>query len=428
MYEVYLTTGVLLFLIGTLTIFYFLYSLKNYKQVPTILYSTQAVAAVLIGSFYVFSSISMLHSLNNEVVKIPSVYNLEHGEPPDITEINQNESINDDQNHPFQVSVEDHVKEDNLVKQFLMDHQDFLKIIINKTRNFTSDFVNKRVVRMVDYQKQKSVFQNLHNDNLCSFKNLFLQHAMFIYSFSQAAIMLINSTINYKKCPSNQTNQEIITDNKYKKLILLLMMLLIPPILTSAAYLTMKDSKENENSSQQQHISQIIENPINVSIITNESQVNNILKNIYEIIKDMESNNLNFMELNATQKYTENSTNCTVNNYDLQISLKIQTFVLFIGGYFLIIIYTQSICSKSDSNNANIRNLKIYLLGFSIMWLPSILELFTRVYFTKNIPDLTTELLTALGNSNHLLTTIYNGMEIRKLIKNQNHVKPITED
>lgn len=158
-------------------------------------------------------------------------------------------------------------------------------------------------------------------------------------------------------------------------------------------------------------------------------EINNIVQNIYNIIKQTSTlheteNNINKGVMydivhHLNQKHYEkiNMNGCTFNTTPFKIQSFLIFFLIYIGSIF---------CSKmlqiqmNHENNTFRKSYTIYLLLYFTLWLPFILELFYRIYIlNENQPDVYSFTL-ALANFFVIYSNISNYLyekNIRKIFE-----------
>ncbi|CAH0558219.1 unnamed protein product [Brassicogethes aeneus] len=225
---------------------------------------------------------------------------------------------------------------------------------------------------------------------------------------------------------------------------------LIPILAVIVLYFIMKSEQEHNiiinnttssfefsNITSDPNIMDIIHNPMNITTNEKRDQVNLVIRSVYDIVNKISENNnersslspkmfniINFLNTNSRETSSNNSTkeNC----FKGQIPSKIYYFLVFIVIYVVVIFYAKlSQVYVNSINSEKAKNLTLCIVSFAGLWLPSILELFYRVYLMQNSPNLFTDLFLALGNTNKLVTLTTNYVEAKKLSKNLNFVTPI---
>lgn len=182
------------------------------------------------------------------------------------------------------------------------------------------------------------------------------------------------------------------------------------------------------------NILDLLENPINASNINKINEVGNIISNVYKIIAEQNmteySNNIQTQfpppiiynilhNLNNDTQVKQSSKLCNYNN----LALKIYMFVLVILGYFVTICYMK-ITQLQLKKNIITQNFKQNIYGFAGFWFPAVIEIFTRMYITENMPNVASDLFTLLGNINHLLINVRNILTSKVLLKSNNLIEP----
>lgn len=387
MYETYLITGVLLTLSGIITIIYLLCFLKVSKHEQSTIFSVlQSISTIVMGLFYVYSVIKMSFSEINLQV-------------------------------PFNTTID--TQYFNLTDVYLNISQDFFE------SSKYLDFIARNGKNLMKSNKNR-----VWND-------VFLQYAMLTYSFVHGLVTLINTAMDcegtdktsefQEESTSDQTN----TKNKrckasIKLIVAITLLWVLPTISIMLLYFIIPDSGTRlDNTGVQEYISEVIQNPLNISTATNKEQVNVILKNIYKIVDETKSG---IKPISA--KLALNTSDTGPTSYQAPTKLKIYIFVVFIVGLFVTIFYSQYAYNKlhKTEDNVKLKNLKLELIGFNVLWVPSLLETFARIYILNNSPGHTTEMLVSLSNSINVLTNIANMIVAKKLTNKQNNVIPIRDE
>lgn len=180
------------------------------------------------------------------------------------------------------------------------------------------------------------------------------------------------------------------------------------------------------------NILDLLDHPINASNLNKANEVGSIINNIYRIIA--EHNMTKYSDKmqthfpppvmydilhNLNTGVKQSSKLCNYNN----LALKIYMFIVVILGYFITISYMK-IMQMQLKKNVITQNFRQNIYGFAAFWFPAVIEMFTRVYITESMPSVVSDLLTLVGNINHLLVNVRNILTSNVLRKSNNLVKP----
>lgn len=360
----------------------------------------------------------------------------------------------------------------NLFKDLLYKNKDAANetknVYVNNVplKNFT---VKSKVVKIRQKREAQFIFGN--KDEVCDLKTQLLKHAMLVFSFANSLMGMFMFTKSCKLCTfstkptgeeieqptttsrivvqqkPNETHQNAQSNcaNQCKAFVLLLITLVTPIVMTSCLYFFY--NVENNNVANMSQIEDIFDMPkftgdineilnqlhMNASENKNNSDVNDVIKNIYSIVEDANKNlsssnkrgNVNtpvmtdiVNHLNANND--KNHGQCDFNT----TPLKIHTFVLFIVGYFAVITYVLTQIAKSDKLNARNRYLKPCVYFYVVMWSPSIFELIARTYFQQFAPNAVSQVVLAIGILQKVVSNVVSVKNSKESVKMRKFVGP----
>ena len=170
----------------------------------------------------------------------------------------------------------------------------------------------------------------------------------------------------------------------------------------------------------------INQKPFNItSADLKSAEINKIIKNVYTIVNEAHKNVTNkkpyFTPLMVDIIYFLNKQNRNPRDFAekcrvSELPLKIYYFFIFVVIYFIVILYTKvtQMAVNFKSGNLNTMQLNTCILAFSILWLPSVLDLFIRLFLTRTNPNIVSDIFLALGNTNRLFTMRVNYADSKK--------------
>lgn len=248
--------------------------------------------------------------------------------------------------------------------EFLKNYQEFMNNALVKNQ--------QKIGRAVDF----------FGGNEC-LQEIFLQHALMIYAFVESVLFALNNC----KCCKNSVLYAVL-------------LVVLPVLFTLVLYYVVFANHVVATTKWTQQI--------NLTTTTNNTEINNVVNNIYKIINNTKTTELPIY--NNKQTLFEN--NCIYTT----TSFKIYVFVLVILGYITTIFYLKTIQLSGYNNNKHV------LYVFLAAWLPGVVELFTRTFLTEQMPTSVSNTLVSLGSGNLLLFNIQDALAIRK--HNKNTIKP----
>ncbi|KAL3283560.1 hypothetical protein HHI36_006699 [Cryptolaemus montrouzieri] len=222
-----------------------------------------------------------------------------------------------------------------------------------------------------------------------------------------------------KSIEPNKINMKPPTNGNIAQIIKLLLIWLSPGLCIFSLHISMEDPtslsisavldfQQNFNTTQaNSEMLKLLNSPPNVTTHERSNEINNIVKNVYKIVEKVSersqtkgdsSNNLMYDIVHfLNQKFNpkNDQDKCSFNTS----ALKIHSFILFFIMYFASILYTKilQLKIKLDGNeNANL--IKIYILLFGLLWMPCVLELFSRIYVFNEKSSTTAATTLSLGN------------------------------
>lgn len=249
--------------------------------------------------------------------------------------------------------------------------------------------------------------------------------------------------------------QNVITDgkkgNKKFKLITYIFLIWLLPIISVVIFYNILRSQNagvehatnylntlNLNSTQASPaLVNIIQNPTNVTMLKDSVEVNNILKNVYNIVNEaqLQQNTITrkphyttsmLMDIIHFLNHRDRNSKDYKENCSIQaMSSKIYFFV-FIVIYILVVLYAKVKQTAMTSQHGKEKEkLNTCILAFSFMWLPSVLELFFRIFLTQTKPNILTDVFLTLGNANRLFTMTADYTKSKKVINKSSVVQPV---
>lgn len=200
-----------------------------------------------------------------------------------------------------------------------------------------------------------------------------------------------------------------------------------------------KDSNKNDvlnfNSTRSDPLLlNLIQTPINASYPDHRNDVNEVIKNVYNIVKSVNADNkqraalatkmfdiVHYLNSHGRQHLSNDDNNC----FDCEIPSKIYYFVTVIVVYFLTILYAKlSHFYIHLRNTEKAKGLNLCIISFSVLWLPCVLELFYRVYLVHHRPNIFSDIFLVMGNANKLVSLTSNYLESKKVTRRLNFVMP----
>lgn len=535
MYEIYLSSGVTILLIGLLSTIYFSYVLKSYKAQNNLYALSEAFATITVGIFYIYSSI-VLHqlsgvsgsfnftlpedsyivntselqailnqsALNTNVVSIidkPIVeeltsvteeifYLVDDASTKSYVTTEENEKFTDIKPISMQ-------KNSSKVDMFLKNYQNMFKNLLHKNKNKSnqSNSFQKETVLNVRHERQSTETSNMtectENCKCPTTKEIILQHTMLVYAFVQGITSLINSVWSSKsinaaeKTETNDSNtetnneipqnkskiqklfvnvrdeakkdDEITTQNTENKLqgdmisyklryltsgFILFVTFILPLAATLPLNYIMEDAnqnlpttKEDKNFNLQlliQHNrnSSFVNKPLH--LVTNHTEVNKVIENVYDIVSRANNDKRTVSANTPTIFEIVNYFNSKIkpkNCFSFNDNVKIHTFILFLLGYFLVILYAKfeqtNLKNDEKLQNKVKTNLNYYILMHSAVWFPSIIEIFLRTYMNQeNNPNVTSAILLTIGNLQKIFSNVFYVKNARLLMRKYKNIEP----
>lgn len=241
MYEIYLTNAVVLLTVGAITTVYVLYNatvnrVRKYVWLQTL----EALATIAIGVFYLYCSLvlnkdaklsmtdvqfniiteTILNTTNNNITD--EVFTLQNDKHNNNSE-NYLYSHDTQGTEPTKIKPTEVQNNETLHSQFIFKYQHLLdkitkhknKTVMNNDIKQTNNsnkvsgiFINN--VRL-PARNQRNAFLQIEND---SFYKMFLKYAMFVCSFIQGVLYLINSSVDCKMCQNEDKQNETFEKNE----------------------------------------------------------------------------------------------------------------------------------------------------------------------------------------------------------------------
>lgn len=245
-------------------------------------------------------------------------------------------------------------------------------------------------------------------------------------------------------------SKESKRNRKLKMITYILLMWLLPIISVVIFYNIIKSqnagmkhtinylSTLNLNSTQASpELVNIILSPTNATLLKDSTEVNNILKNVYNIVKEAQQrqNTVKRKPHYSTSMlmditYFLNHKNRDPKDYEENCSIEEMSpkiyFLIFIVIYILVILYAKIKQAAMISQNEKAKEkLNTCILAYSFMWLPSVLELFFRIFLTQTQSNIFTDIFLTLGNTNRLFTMTADYTKSKKLINKLSVVEPV---
>lgn len=459
MIEIYATNAGLLLFVGLVTTVYVLYYVKmNGLKSNTVLSTSEALATLFIGAFYVYCAVELtenmeipltvsaydntiLNSTNNGITEDLFVITTPNNNPQDL----HSESTNLEEN------------KQNASDKFLQHYQQLLNDVIFKKQG--------------QNRRKRTAFKE--NKTECLYRT-FLRRAMLVCSFVQSISFLINITIDCKRCQGNiklpttdnstenksdlnkhetdmqqdadtkincikhlQTDSETNTNQRHTQVIFCVVLDWLAPVMCILMlyYAVMGRNKTdiaviNKFNATDMYLGamEYSSSPINLTN-TNGEEVVNIINNVYKIIAQENKTISPIPAITPAMYDVINYLNKRQNHQDTcektvdKIAIKAYVFILVITGYFLTILYTK-IKESQLEDNGKTKQLKMNIYIFTAVWFPAVIDLAIRTYITEDMPGIISDLFTLLGNSNHLLINIKNILMIRTSMKTHSFVTP----
>lgn len=179
------------------------------------------------------------------------------------------------------------------------------------------------------------------------------------------------------------------------------------------------------------NIMNLIQNPANVT--TNSSEVDNIVNRIYNIVnivKEKVDKKTTYFTpvmvdvvyfLSHKPRHSLYSDIC----FTMNISTKLLYLFIFVISYFGVILFakiTETIAKIKNEEKAKQQN--ICFLSFTFLWLPSVIDLFYRMFVSQSSSSVASTIFLALGNINRLQTLMYNHLNVKNYVQKSNFVNP----
>lgn len=229
------------------------------------------------------------------------------------------------------------------------------------------------------------------------------------------------------------------TEGKYTYILQVLISWILPLVATILLYVFMSQEMPNNkaNSTVQIVIPNFNTTRINSNIIhimnhPNSSELDKIINNVYSVIDQVKKNSTNkpvpstidilhsmdHHKRVPKQKKTEMCPKITT------FAIKLYYFFIYLAIFCGIIFYGKIIQTIAKVKNAEYsKQLNNSLISFSVMWLPSIVEVLLKTFFNSNKFQVLSDLFLLLGNSNQLYTMASNYFQCKRNNK-CNLIKP----
>lgn len=453
MIEIYATNASLLLFVGFVTTVYVLYYVKmNGLKSNTVLSTSEALATLFIGAFYVYCTVELVENMEIPVPVSAYENTIVNSTNNGITEdlfVKPVQNNNPQDLHSESTNLEENKQ--NSTDKFLQQYQQLLKDMIFKKQG--------------ENRRTRTAFKETETD--CLYKT-FLRRAMLICSFVQSISFLINITIDCKRCKGNiklpasdnstennldkhetdtQDTTTKINCNKHLQIsdtnhpqsqIVFCVVLdwLAPAVAILMLYYAVMGRNKNDIAvinkfnATEIYLGAMENSNNHISYSnTNSEEVANIINNVYKIIAQ-ENKTISPMPAVTPAMYDIiNYLNKKQKHQDIcgekvdKIAMKAYVFILVITGYFLTILYTK-IKEYQLGDSDKTKQLKMNIYIFTAVWFPAVVDLAIRTYITEDMPGIISDLFTLLGNSNHLLINIKNILMLRTSMKTHNFVTP----
>lgn len=423
MFHTYIIISIILIIIGTISSVYFAYYLKTSgleeNQITAL---SESLLSVFIGFFYLYCAILMAQNATNI-----------HETPESYDKINQTEIIGE---LTTEIEKNQHVTTTDKNKNYSMNYQNVL------VRNNTLEHRN----RNLEPQENIMSYENC-------FREILMENSMFLYSFLTCVLSLISNIIQRNKNGNyltmkedipetghhntvtlrnseSESNTEKPTKNcKKLKMIAKLVTIWFIPILGVILLYFMINTNMVQLSTDFNML-KIIENPLNVSVTNASKEINEVVENVYKIVKNIQPEMISpppakftfntFLE--NVRKPKETLENCPIPD----IWLRIYVFIVFLF-YFTTILYTKIKETKiKQLNTRAAKEMNVSIGSFALLWAPSILELLGKIYLLGTVQsDFFTDISLSMGNLNRLSIIGINYLASKNNLKQNNIVGPV---
>ncbi|KAJ3654665.1 hypothetical protein Zmor_013839 [Zophobas morio] len=458
MYVTYILISVVLVLIGIVGSVYFVRFLKNtnFKNV-TIPALSESINTFLIGIFYLYCAIVMAQ---NVITSKPTPMNnenditiIEEGVDPTTEHYeNPNTEIIEDTTSVTTVPLLGNSSYPN--QDFLLSYQTFMQNALRQSaiNKKHKDLLEKSETREIENQPETNATN--FNEGDC-FDEIFMENSMFLYSFLHSAVSLLVSTtktpstssveakIQKSKKKEDSTSEEIPTQNngkpetcdkenhtteKLKLIVIIFVIFLIPVVCIIALYFVLERNMQDNSVRKlldpnrvDSNKWDIIYKPLNVSTPENKPEINNIINNIYTIINSTRDTTPPTFYDVSTRRRPKQLGSCPKFN----MLYRFYALLVFLF-YFVTTLYTKVKEMELRTNDAKAaRQLHISIIIFAVLWLFSILDMFSKTYLLDSSrSNILTEIFLSLGNLNHLSIIASNYLTAKETIKKYNLVEP----
>lgn len=438
MYELSLISGIVLILTGLITTAFSVYLMVSHGATKggVHLATSQALATVALGAFQIYGVFAMagnqfpigaVATLTNEskvtnTLPLPSGSGGLEDESYFTSSTNLSEELTVTETtvptERFSThSADQQGSSTSSPDQFLLNYQKLFNNILN---------VNRKNHRQP---------HQLVTSNNCDLESVFFEYAILVYSFMNAVTGLFNSVLKCKTCvvqkPIVDNFIETSRESSFKAI---LITWLLPTTSLSLLYFIIQNCATEQNFVVNESSGSLrtLIRPLNVTS-ENTTQLNHIVSNVYAIVH--EANTPNFDPKAEIEQFIRNYRRTPKNISECghtNIPLKLFIFALFIIASFFVIVYALNVRVEIKTlgfsqNDAHDKYLKVNLYGFLVMWLPSVAELFARVYLMDEFPGVASEVSQVFGNLSHIVANAANGVLARSILKQTNAVQPENE-
>lgn len=380
-------------------------------------------------------------------------------------------------------------KHSSKIEAFLKNYQNMFKNAVKK-KNYTERTSSETQHENTNNRYKREVLNNEKNHTCPTSNEIFLEHAMLVYAFVQGVTSLINTTWNSKiingkekngnhkqnkneeknaetkrkedlfikveSLQENKQDENEIEESDVKKktdklpdkfnitsVLILFIMWAIPLATTLSLNFLMEENPVNSSAVKNQFdlpkLSESIKNPysnkpLNIVTPNNQTEVKKVIENVYRIISNY--NKADSSEKSANEptiydliNYFNKKIKSPETCYKYNRDVKIHSFILFLLGYFIVILYAKyqqmKIKNETKLTKKVKSNLNYCIFLYGLLWFPSVIEVFTRTYIDEegNPNDLTAIFLT-VGNLQKIFVNFINVRNVRLAFKNQNHIEP----
>ena len=464
MYLVYILIGTLHLLTGIITSTYFVWFVKKYNLDSNGVVSIfQATSTILIGMVYIFLTTSlevneatvrkqyskvvmddkqtledmtdMLFFLNDtsEVDEYLGKLGLVKTEESDVGRINvsyntyENTTLNKDKNGTHQHHMRYYFQ---LIKQRLSRNDKELR-----THNF------KRAKS--ESKLQTNTMESDSSESEFDCKVILYKYILFIFSFLHSTMFLMQLAINVKfyKAPvldkkencnsavsgkvknDKRDNSEHVREQTFMaqlksfKIIILTLCISYVIIICSTSLLVVVIQEGNNNQTNVSNSLQILKlsNINNRKHNLNDTEIDNIVKNVYDVIKRVNSSEKAHENVKILE-YKLRFTNCDYNT----VVFRSYIFLFLVVSYILAIFYAETIERQHLGHifDFKVKSLKISEIGFVLFWLPAVLELLAKEFIMRSTPSIFCDTVLLIGNLNQILINVVNVITSKKLMNN----------